>query len=77
MLEFKTPEIRKISDILKSIHKVCGEKGIEFEYVTNGNTNEVTFDQGKKKITFILPNLEEKNLIENMEHWMKVIKTTL
>jgi hypothetical protein len=77
MLEFKTPEISKISEILKSIFLICGKKGIEFNCIMEGEVNEVTFDGEKKILTFNLPDLKEKNLIENLIHWEEKIKATL
>jgi hypothetical protein len=83
MIKFKTPEIDKISDILKSIYRTCGEKGIEFEctmeldHPEDNKENTVTYDQKNKKMLINFVNLEEKNLIENLLHWEEKIKTTL
>jgi uncharacterized NAD(P)/FAD-binding protein YdhS len=77
MTNFKTPEIEEISDILKSIYRICAEKGIEFEHTMDGEENEVAYNKKTKKISFNLPNLEEENLIKNLKHWENEIKATL
>jgi hypothetical protein len=77
MLEYKTEHITKISEVMKSIFRICGEKKIEMTILNeenSNNQNEVDFDREEKHICFNLSDFNDENLLNYLRTWEETLK---
>jgi len=77
MLEHKTEYVTKISEVMKSIFRICGEKKIELTILHEerpGNQNEIDFDKDAKHICFTLSDFDDENLLIYLETWEETLK---
>ena len=74
MSKFKIEGISKISDIMKSIFRICAEKRIDFTVSYNDGSNEARFDKKLKKVSINIGDLGDENLLLTLEKMEKEVR---